>query len=278
VGDIGDVRQVASKNVGGRVGGSADHQFVVATRLGLSAVVWGLAGIGVLRRLRAHKPDHVALTLLLAPVPLMLITPYGGEMLLRIYFFMLPMTAFFAAAALLPAVRAEPRSGRSHPIRTSTVVVGYAAALLALIATSTVARYGNERMDTFSANEVAAVDRLYQLAEPRAVLAVSIEHLPWKYQDYELHEYVSAERIWNREPTLTPAEVVGRLEGLLNERPGRPQGYVILTDSERVHAELLGGPSPAELDGFEKALASSPRFRLVYSNPEAKIYTRVPGR
>jgi hypothetical protein len=53
---------------------------------------------------------------------------------------------------------------------------------------------------------------------------------------------------------------------------------VILTRSQRAYVEMLGGVlSPSYLDEFERMLRGSPKFRLVYSSPSAKIYVRLPG-
>src|SRR5215213_2731250 len=84
----------ATSNVTGRLVGSDQHVMIVWERVVLTATAWLLALAGAFYRFRTRHRDHAAALLALAPLPLFLL-PYGGEVLMRIYFFMLPFVAFF---------------------------------------------------------------------------------------------------------------------------------------------------------------------------------------
>jgi hypothetical protein len=288
----GDVGQATAANLTQRLAGSDQHILVVRVRMLLSAWLWVLAVLGAIYRARIRQGDPGAAVLALAPIPLFLL-PYGGEVLLRLYFFALPFAAFLAAALFIPI-----RSGNAatdalrarRPMLTSlrdSLVFGLF--LSVLLAGSVLARYGNERMDIYSPGEIAAVRELYRTAPLGSYLMAEVDYLPWKYQDYEWnavdptrrrHKYLSLALQWRAHPDYSTRQMVEWASQTLRANPTlrRPGGYIILTRSQRVHEEMLGGMSPAVLDEFETLLGRSGKFQLVYSNADAKIYARKPGK
>ena len=283
--------QSTAANVTQRLAGSDQHVVVVRERVMLSGWVWLLALLGGIYRFRTRHADHAAAVLAVAPIPLFLL-PYGGEVLLRLYFFMLPFVAFFAAALLVPSEAEQAGGGtRGRPaiLRTvrDTVVFGLAGSLL--LAASFVARYGNERMDAYSPAETAVVHELYRIAPLGSYLLAETNYLPWKYQDYEWsktdptrrrHKYLSLANEWSAQPNKSTGDMVKWAAQSLraNATLRRPAGFVILTASQRAHEEILGGLAPSTLDEFEMLLMRSGKFELVYSNRDAKIYVRNPGK
>jgi hypothetical protein len=283
--------QSASANVTRRLAGSEQHVVVVRERLMLSAWVWLLALLGGIYRFRTRHTDHAAAVLAVAPIPLFLL-PYGGEVLLRLYFFMLPFVAFFAAALLVPPETRHAgagASGRPAILRTvrDAVIFGLVGSLL--LVASFLARYGNERMDAYSPAETAAVHELYRIAPLGSYLLAETNYLPWKYQDYEWskadpkrrrHKYLSLANEWSLEPTKSVGDMVKWAAQSLraNATLKRPAGYMILTRSQRAHEEILGGLAPSTLDEFEMLLRRSGKFQLVYANGDAKIYARKAGK
>jgi len=127
VSGVGDITGATSANLTARISGSHLHLLVIRERLLLSGGLWLLALLGGIRRFRSRYADHAAAALALTPLLLFPLQAYGGEMLLRIYFFMLPFVAFFAtAASCRPGRRSRPRaptrrtswrSGPSAPAR-----------------------------------------------------------------------------------------------------------------------------------------------------------------
>jgi hypothetical protein len=283
--------QSATANVTQRLSGSDQHLVVVRERLMLSAWVWLMALLGAVYRFRSRHKDYAAAVLGLAPIPLFLL-PYGGEVLLRLYFFMLPFVAFFAVAPLVPPT---PQPGRAWAARSPTVlrvlrdgmVFGVVGSVL--LGASFFARYGNERMDTFSPAEIAAVRELYSIAPLGSSLMAETNYLPWKYQDYEWsktdptrqrHKYLSLADEWNLAPNKSVRDMVVWTGEALRARPSVDQraGFLILSRSQQAHEEILGGLSQSTMDQFERLLVRSGKFQLVYSNPDAKIYARNPGK
>ncbi len=253
--DIGQVNNIVDANVAGRLKGSAEHLFIVYLRLFMTLVFWVLALIGGLRRFRKGYKDLTPAVIATAPFILMVMQPYGGEMLLRAYLFSLPAMAFFAAVLVFPTLSTTTswRTTAAIGLVSSALLVGFLFA-----------RYGNERMDHFTAQEVEAVNYLYQIAEPNSILAAAWGNLPWKFQDYEEHKYRTV-----MDELL--ASDVNTVADMLRNRK-YPNAYLILTRSQKAYAELFRGLPPGQWESFEKNLLDSPEFRLIFANEEAKIF------
>lgn len=252
-GYVGAFSESLTANLTGRLQGSDGHRTVVLLRLVVTALVWAFAGLGVVRRIRTGRWDLVAVALAVAPVPLFAAQAYGGEMLLRIYLFGLPFMAFLGAAFFLPQASDRP------PILTAGVVLVASAALMGAFI---VGRYGNEPMEYFTRNEVAAVDELYRVAPEGAQLVAATSNLPWKSSRYELFHY----------RPIGDDTYVGKVDELiLNMEEYSGPSYLILTRSQEAYAELILGVTPAAWTAFRAEVLATGRFRVVYENPDALI-------
>lgn len=264
---LGQLTGNVNANVGARLNGSSGHLFVVQARMVLSAAVWGLAILGGIRRLRGGYGDLTFALLALAPFPLLAMQNYGGEMLNRVYFFVLPFVAFFAAALFYPT----PKSGTSWRTAVSITMVS-----LLLLGGFFLTRYGNERAETFTAPEVDAVQYLYHTAEPGSLFLAGVANLPWQFQDFETFRYESIMNMpeWDQ-LTTSPPDIAGVVRGTAwAMRPEEhPDAYLILTRSERAYIDVFQETPPGVYDQFEQAVRLSPLFRKVYSNRDAEIFT-----
>jgi hypothetical protein len=263
---VGQLTGNVNDNVGARLTGSSGHLLVVQARLVLSGAVWGLAMLGGIRRFRAGYSDLTFALLALAPFPLLALQTYGGEMLNRVYFFVLPLMVFFAAALFYPT----PKSGTSWWRAASLTLIS-----LALLGGFFLTRYGNERAETFTAPEVDAVQYLYRTAEPGSLFLTGVSNLPWQFQDFETYRYDSLMNMpeWTQ-LTATPPDIAGVVRGAAwamrpEEHPG---AYLILTRSERAYIDLFQETPPGVYGQFEQAVRSSPLFTRVYSNRDAEIF------
>jgi hypothetical protein len=258
VGGVGAISENVSENVVDRLRGSADHIFIVRMRVIMTGAIAVLGVVGALRRLRHGYWDFTYALIGAAPFILVLLQPYGGEMLLRSYLFALPAMVFFAAAFFYTS----PVTGTTWRM---TGIVGLASVLL--LAGFLFTRYGNERMDYFTANELEAVEHLYTIAEPGSLLLAGAENLPWKFQDFEKYRYVLVTRKIRR----------GDVDGIVTQMSNKkyPNSYLILTRSQKAFAELMLG-FPANLwDQSEEAMIASGKFKVVFSNNDAKILALV---
>jgi hypothetical protein len=228
---LGAVTSIFTQNVGQRLDGSPGHGQVVMLRLVVTAALWSAAAVGVLRLYRVGRPAALRIAAVgLAPFPLLALQSYGGEALMRVALFALPVVAVLIAVALIGPTGDAQRTGRRRRLALAAV----AGALL--VATFPVTRYGNEAMDWYSPEEVSGVRFLYDAAPPGAVLVAVTDALPWKstgYGDYEYRMLVSDERRipatgpvpaadesvdLDADPDLVVQQVLARAGG----EPGRP--------------------------------------------------------
>jgi hypothetical protein len=97
-GSVGHVNTIVSANLTSRVQGSPEHRVVIAMRIALALVLWGAAALGAMRRFRAGQRDLTFFVLAVAPLALIPLQEYGGEIVERAYLFSLPAIVFFAAS------------------------------------------------------------------------------------------------------------------------------------------------------------------------------------
>jgi hypothetical protein len=264
-GNVGQVDTIAAANVADRLRGSAGHQLVVQIRLAVTALLWGLAVLGWLRR-RRHGQDDMTVTLLaVAPFAFLVLQPYGGELLLRVYFFALPFIAFLAAGLFLPVKEAATSWRAAGAIGLAVVV---------LLGGFLFARYGNERIEHFTSEELAAVRHLYEVAPRGSLLLAATPDLPWKFQDYVGYEYRTVGSLKSSRGGGN-GELAEPVLGIMREH--RRQGaYFIITRSNQADAEARGILPPGSLDRLEQALRRAPGVQLIYANQDARIYALRP--
>jgi hypothetical protein len=228
----------------------------------LTAFVGLLALFGGIRRLRQGYWDLSFMLLTMAPFPLIAGNSYGGEMLFRIYFFALPFMAFFAAALLYPS----PTLGTSAWTVLLTVLLS-----VTLLVGFCFAYYGKERMFYFSQNEVDAAQYLYDTAPNNSLIADGTVNYPWGFKNYEDYTYLSLTEMSSAELASLLKDPPDVLTEWMNDR-SYSAAYLIITRSQKANVEMLGLLPPGLLDRIEQALAHSPKFELIYTNVDAKIF------
>ncbi|HOG47147.1 MAG TPA: hypothetical protein PLB78_10965, partial [Anaerolineae bacterium] len=253
--EVGRVGEVLDANLTGHMAGSPLHIVVVNLRVVMTGLIWVLALAGAVRRLRHGHWELTGALLAVAPIPLLALQAYGGEMLLRVQFFALPFVALFAAMLFYPA----PEAGRG--VRT-TVALCLASALL--FAGLIVCRFGNERAEHMTASDLEAVEYLYDHA-PRYSAFVSISpNLPWQYHDWEAYSYC---RVAGGRMPKSVDEVVAYVAAEAECGPT----YLILTRSQRDEMLQMGYPSESWA-ALEQAIATSPALSRVFANDTATIW------
>ena len=258
--DVGNVSGNTTANVSERLTGSPDHLFVIRIRLVMTAGLWGLALLGLTRRLGRGHRDLTFAVLALAPFPLLGLQGYGGEMLLRVYLFSLPFVAFFVASLFYPSLTS----------RSSWATTGLATLVsLCVLGSFLFARYGNEKVNQFTEQELQVVDRLYKVAPKGALLVAGSVNVPWRSQGYNDYRYLTLTKVAADEGQNLP-----RLADLLTAMRRPPDGcaFVILGRSQKTYTDLLGIWPPGTLSRLEQQIFNSPLFEQVYSSDDATIY------
>ncbi|MFE5797181.1 hypothetical protein ACFQ8C_32020 [Streptomyces sp. NPDC056503] len=223
-------------------------------------MVLALGGLAVAAVLLRRRLVHSALPLVLAaaaPVPLVLVNDYGGEMIFRVYLFGLPGSAFFAAAALVPAAGAASRGAL---VARRVAIVALPLALLTMLAGFLPSYYGKEGMHYAQPGETALTRRALDRAPEGALILAATGAFSDSYYRYDRYErwfFTEQEVDENLRMLKDPA---GYLAGGIPA--GRP-AYVILTPTQ---AEAVIGEGYLPAGGFDSliaALKASPLFGVV---------------
>jgi hypothetical protein len=237
---------------------------------GLTAFLWGLAVLGLIRRLRQGYWDLSCLLLAIVPFLMLASNSYSGEMLFRVYFFSLPFMAFFAASLLYPSPAAGTTPG------TVTVTALLSGALLVGLC---FAYYGKERMYHFTKNEVSASQYLYSTAPQGSLFLDVTWSYPWAFHNYEYYTYqsllgnisagtTSISKTQQLRLLRHPVEVISQMM-----EDGRyTAAYLIITRSQNADVEESGLMPAGSLDRIERALMQSGRFKVILANHDATIF------
>ncbi len=253
--NVGRVDQAISANVTERISGSPGHDIIVRLRLAQTLVFWGLAFLGGIRRVLKNYFDLIPVLLAFPPFVLLMLQFYGGEMILRVYFFTLPFMIFFVSGLVYTDFPQKY-------IRWQPWLAGLLS--LTLIATFYFSRYGNEKIDQFTAKEVEAVTHLYKIAETGSLLGAPSPHYPIKFAGYELYS------VKFYEDAVLAGDVTA-LVTAMEEKQARASFFTVTTSQESYFYLFYNFP-PAKWQEFEDKMVASGRFERIYTNEDARIY------
>ncbi len=245
---------VAGAAVGDHLRGNPGHTFIVYERIVFAATFWGIAFLGVLRQFWNGHWDLTLALLAGFPFGFLALQSYGGEILLRVYLFALPFMCFFVAGFFFPRLRPTARL-------QSVLMFGLSAVL---IVGFLFARFGNDRADLMTADEVAAVERISVVVPAGSIVATANHNSPYGYRDYDRYTQLS----------LTPSFVSGSVTSIANAigslHDSRPV-YVFLSRSQEAYFDLIGFPSE-QWQRLVGQLETSPSFRLVFRTHDTVLY------
>jgi hypothetical protein len=238
-----------------RFKGTAQHRQILDVRLIIACFIWVLAGLGLVIGYRRRFEIRTPAILMIAPLLVLSGGRYGGEAGLRAYLFSL-VGALPLVAMLLPAVPSRRASAMS------SVAVALAAALL--VPGFVLARWGNELSEMTRPGDIAAIRALYRIAPSGSALIPITQEVPWRFTDINRYQYLFGSD--NEFFTGNVGAIVGRVAH-------NPYGgYVLITTTGLAFGEQTYGQPKDWGTRVERSLASSGRFVLVYSSPDAKIY------
>lgn len=253
--------------------GDPQHQFVARLRLVASALIWFLAFIGCIRRLRQGHRDITYILLAVSIFPLIVVQNYGGEMFLRIYLFTLPFMVFFAAALFysqpLQVKRITSLSLSRSQFRFSWMTAAVMMMSLILLGSFFFTRYGNEHVDYITYNEWQGVEYLYQIAPAHSLLLEPTNSTPWRFAKDE--QYI-CETLTDTS-SLVPAVLDANANPIIQfiEKSRMPSVYIIFTRGQQAQFTAYQGAPGNALPKLEAALLKSGKFQQVYHNPDAQI-------
>ena len=269
--EIGKVDTIISSNLTQRFQGTAEHLFINRIRIGLTVTVWLLAFGGVVRRIRRRQFDSTLIMLAIAPFPIAAMQTYGGEMLLRVSLFALPaMVLLMARLFFASTVAASSRYARAAAVVAS----------VALMSAFLFARYGNERTDYYSHEEVEAMAQFHQLLEAARVGAVGQSgtrplvllaswDVPIRYTHDEYYDY--SYELGRRSRDVDDIDAwIADVTRILESNPGKAT-FFVSTRSAKAYLEMNTGQSQASMERQENALLASGLAIPIIRNRDATI-------
>jgi hypothetical protein len=232
----------------------------------LSTLILGIV-MGT-NRFRHLRPALPLAPLAGIPVVAAAIQNYGGEMIIRVFLFTLPMASILLARVLL----AVPR-------RTLSLAVP--AMALAITPAFLLARFGNEAFEMVSEADYQAVQVLYENATDRSLLVTDNSFLPWgdRRRDTTEIRYSAAKptTAWLRSLRAEAVlEVhVGDYRGFGNVKIDRVKAskiLVIFTPTQSAWLEHVEGFEPHRLDEVGRWMATQPGVTVLYNEGGAWVF------
>jgi len=253
--------------------GLPGRQLAANAAQALAFSMWGLALLGVGRRMWEGRQVLPMLALAFSPLMIVFAHSYGGEAVYRAYLFSLPWTACLVASFLRPDPRPKPiRSRRLHRLVPPV-------ALLATVGLLFPALFGLDMQNVMPPAEVRASSYFYSHAEPGSVL-VSSPYFPTRlagnYDEFVINSN-------GTDPNFLGEHLWGRILGV-DDLPilaemirsyGVPTGYLVLSTSQSDVATLYGILPERSLVSLEEALLDSPDWSVFYRNSDTIIFQLV---
>jgi len=260
-GGLGQVGANLSATATSRVVGSEAHRWVTRIRLLDAAAIWGLAALGFALSGRLRGDRVGAGVAMVAPFAVLAVQSYGGEGGLRVFLMSLPGALCLLALLLTSFPRGDATAGRLGPRAWQAAAVFALTALL--VPVFLIARWGNESYEYTRPTEFQAVQRLYDMAPPGSTLVAMDLHVPWMSQDVGTYDFKSS----GFENFAS-----GNISAVEDEFQSSPNGFLIITTGQIEFGEQTHGLPPDWGTKLESSLVSSGKFKLVYHNPDARIY------
>jgi hypothetical protein len=256
-GSVGRVGDLVSQNVGKRTESPLfARKVVLASRVALALLAWVGASASIVAQWRRRSTPVALACLFVAPFPMLVLQPYGGEMALRVCYFTLPPACILLVQLVLP--------GRWAGVRRWVI---YGVALLALTPVFVTARFGNESFEAFSNDDIALIRTLYDAVPDNSLVFVATQ------QTLEYSERVAEVR-FPPLPRGTPTEVT---ELLQEKYIGKKRVFIMLSESQQAHG-VVSLARPADwMQVLRRGLQDTGQYRVVAEVGAGVLLELEPG-
>jgi hypothetical protein len=252
-----DISDFVRVNLGSRITGSPQHAQIAELRIIVTGILFALAGFSVLVRLLGSGRSRSVMFGIAFLFGIAFVAPasvYGGEMLIRVLLFSLPMLAGLAVAAF-----------GTGAYRLLLVV---AIAVMAPIHILT--HYGNELHDYVSPDEIAGFEFVSSSLPPANI-----------FGGYPAGNFENTALLDARNSYLSRGVLPSGLEDFLD--PTLHHGwshkdwptYILLSRGDEAAMQLFQN-RPGFMSEVKSVLDRDPAFRVVYANPDVTIYSWQP--
>ena len=132
----------------------------------------------------------------------------------------------------------------------------------------------NAAFDVFTADEVKAVGMLHRLAPAGSVIVAGATSTPWADQDYSRYTRRTVQSLC--EADFAPAACLRTLTELVDHEASAGGITLLLTRGNQASLAMQGQMSDAGFASFERGVRALPGTRLLFANPDARIYRLIP--
>ena len=132
------------------------------------------------------------------------------------------------------------------------------------------AYYGKEEMFYFSKQEVSAAEYIEQNAQKGALIYSGSWDWPLIIHDYENYQYEAITDFsdaYQRQTMQSPVATISE------EMSNYTSAYFILSRSQNAIVDNTGELPAGSLEKIEDELLHSPRFKVIYQNSDAVVFT-----
>jgi hypothetical protein len=240
-----------------------------ASRL-LSVGMWGLSGIGALRRWRSGRPTLALVLLAYSPVFVFFGPSYGTEGILRVYLFSLPWTVCLAASAIKPVgMRVSRWSALAAP-----------AVLAVVIALFLPSFFGDDAVNVIPQSDVQGVLAFYQSARPGTIFSLA-DNAPGNINGrYNLFGsqtlYGPGGLITGPKLLISNAAAFTRVVKKNDLNPDQPT-YVLITKSMETYGVQYGFLDSSQLADLRRMLGRAPGWFRAYNAHGVTAFELPPG-
>ncbi len=226
-------------------------------------VVALLAIAGFVMLWRRGQRELAPAVLAVVPAAFVGLNDYGGEILFRAFLFSCPFLAYFAAHLIVAC--GERR-------RTMIRLVASSVASCVLLSGFLFGYYGKDRQYHFTADEVAATAYVIDHSAPKTLLVSATFNYPNVSRNYERFKFV----VMNLEDVAGRKRIVEQPASVLAswiDDPRYSDAFILLTRSQAAEIDSVGVMPTGSVEVIERALRASPRFKMVFSTPNAQVFT-----
>jgi hypothetical protein len=259
LGHVGQINYSVQQGLGQRFIGDTGRIVILTVRVALTCAVGVLAATGWWSLHRRTARSWTLPLLAIAPLGLIILQSYGGEVFLRCYLFALPFAAILAGVGVDVLLTRTWLGSR----RTALAVP---VALLTVLALATVtARGGNDAYTSFSRADLAAVDYAYQHAADGQSISALTADLPLGYTR------IGAVRPLTVEATCPDiAAIAGCILAQASD-------FLVVTPAQENAGQILYGFPAGWTSRLVHQLVTSGKYRLVYDQDGGRVLAETHG-
>lgn len=241
---------IFGRNIGSRTQGSPGHIIVTIIMLLYSSFIFLIAFIGyIISRIQNHhiKNNNSILIIIISIFLVAGIVSYGGEVVMRIYFFSLLLLAYLSSYWILSK-------------KSFTLLMIFLIAIAPTL--NIISTYGNEKMQYIPPAEIKGANFLYENSDKAYVVGA----YPWSVYKFTGDVYRTV-CFWGANATFSNYE-----ELVLRKADFKPQ-YLLINEGDRARHKLRSNTSSEQFNLYQRKVENSRSHIKIYSNPKFDIYS-----